>query len=104
MGIKPDLFAQGALPTSQQLLYKPSSTQSASVKVTLVNTSTSVAKVRIYLKQGSGTARLITPKDLQIPKYGSFTTCYEEIGGGDSLEGYSLGGVVDYTINGILKS
>ena len=105
MPLSIDLFSQGQLTNTQGVLYKPDSGQAASIKVTLVNTAGNTIKVNLYLKKGSDTARRITPKDLELGAQHRYTTCYHELGEGDSVEGKAAAGsLVDYTINGVLKS
>jgi len=70
MPIELGIKASGQLLAAQGGLYQTTPSQTASVKVDLVNTGSSTIKVNIWLKDGTGTARLISPKDLELqPKH-----------------------------------
>lgn len=105
MALQLGIKASGQLPTTQGTLYQTTSSQTASVKVILVNTTNSTVKVNLYLKDGTNTARRIIPKDLELKAKHKHSTCYHELGEGDSIEGQAFAGlVIDYTINGFIKT
>jgi len=101
LGIK----ASGQLGTSQSTLYQTTPSQTASVKVDIVNTSSSTVKVNLWLKDGIGTARLISPKDLELKAKHHYSTCYHELGESDGIQGQALvAGFVDYSITGFIRT
>jgi hypothetical protein len=101
LGIK----SSGQLSSTQGTLFKVNPGQSASVKVNLTNTASTTIKVNLWLKDGSSTARLISPKDLELQAKHSFSTCYHELGELDSIEGKAaVSGFIDYSITGFVKT
>ena len=101
LGIK----ASGQLLSTQGTLYQTTPTQTASVKIVLVNTSSSTIKVNLWLKDGTSTARLISPKDLELAPQHKYSTCYHELGESDSIQGKAgVEGFVDYSITGFIRT
>jgi len=99
VAIKPGIKASGTLDPTQQTLYQTTPNQSASVKVTLFNTSINTVRISLLLKDGTEIARNIR-KDMELGPKSEHSTCYYELGPSDSIEGQGST-AVHYSITGI---
>jgi len=94
-------FTGGQLPGSKGTLYTVPAGSTVSLRVSLVNTSTSDVKVNLY---ASGGYRFI-PKDMVLSAGDAHYTDSYEMEDGDNLEGdATMSGVVDYLVRGLVRT
>lgn len=97
-------LADGQLGTSKATLYTtPASTQTIVRNITLVNTSSAVVKVNIYIQRDGSNSRRVWPKDMELqPRYLAVDDTVYTLEAADIIEGdASAGNVADYTLNGV---
>lgn len=102
VGIKE--LADGQLGVSVASLYTvAASTQTLVKTISLVNTSSATVKVDIYKLTSGGTARRITPYELELAAYYKYkiedNVTLEAVG---AIQGKAaIAGVIDYVISGV---
>lgn len=106
MTLKLDILASGQLPTTEGTLYLTPLGKEASARIHLVNTSlSSIVKVNVLVQNGTGTARRIMPRNLELGPQEAAKSDYVELGGTDSIRGFAgASSLVDYSVTGILRT
>jgi hypothetical protein len=100
-------FANGQLPASKGTIYSVQSDAEVHARVKLTNTANSAIKVNLYTKNSAttGTSRRIIPKDMELLAQATFTSNYEELEGGNLIEGDAgTASFVDYVVSGLRRS
>ncbi|MGH9970332.1 MAG: hypothetical protein ACREBG_21425 [Pyrinomonadaceae bacterium] len=104
MAFTPKILAQGQLSAVAGDIYSvPAATNTLVVKVALVNTSTSVRTVNLYIKSGATAARRIIPANLTLAAgFMLETDEYYTLSAAESIQADAdVVSAVDYSIHGV---